>query len=412
MTATRKTADRSELSKGFTALFAIAHVGAFVVCLPLLSLLAPLKAAEIAPEATAALLSWAALCGALVASVVNIIGGTLSDRTTSRFGRRRPWMIGGAGLTLASYLAIFNANSPLTFIAGIIFFQAAFNLFLPALIALLPDEVPDRSKGRMASLMALGPPLGLGAGSMIAGTDALSFGLRFALLAGLFAALITPLLVLWKEPPANGSHGYRLESPTADQPALHHDFRLIWLSRLFTQIAIATSQGFILLFVADAMARGRSFPDSAPESLVGMAMLFSTTISIVTALTVGAVSDRMGRRKYFVVASGSLIAAGMAIIAALPDWSGIIAGQTLYGLGVGLYSSAEVALAAETLPSRRDAARDLAILNLGNTLPQAIAPAMAILLVNPDSGGFSSLFFIGGVCAATGGAIALRIHRK
>ena len=102
----------------------------------------------------------------------------------------------------------------------------------------------------------------------------------------------------------------------------------------------------------------------------------------------------------------------MIIIAFVGDWNAVIAGQFLYGLGFGLYSSAEVALAAETLPSRSNSARDLAILNLGNTLPQAIAPAFALIFVNPASGGFSILFAIAALAAGLGGIVAMRINAR
>lgn len=412
MPANRPAAAQKRLSAGFAAAFTLAHIGAFIACLPLLSILAPLKAAEIAPQTSAELLSWTVLGGAVVASVVNIAGGALSDKTTSKFGRRRPWMVGGAGLTIGAYAVIWSATSPPELIAGIILFQIGFNFFLPALVALLPDEVPDRSKGRMAALLALGPPIGLGAGSMIAGADSLPTGVRYAGLATLFVLFVLPLLIFWKEPPALSGKSAPTEPKAPDRNRLVHDFRLVWLSRLFTQIGIATSQGFLLLFVIDAMSRSQSFPPSSAAAIVGQLLLLSTTISVATALSVGAVSDRLARRRSFVAASGALICAGMAVVAASPDFGGLIAGQSLYGLGVGLYSSAEVALAAETLPSRRDAGRDLAVLNLGNTLPQALAPAMALVLIGGDFGGFPALFYAGAICAAAGGLIATRISRR
>ena len=53
-------------------------------------------------------LSQVAFYGAIVASIANLLAGAISDRTTSRFGRRRPWMVVGAlGASLA-YLAIMS----------------------------------------------------------------------------------------------------------------------------------------------------------------------------------------------------------------------------------------------------------------------------------------------------------------
>ena len=44
--------------------------------------------------------------GALVALLINPIVGTLSDRTVSRIGRRRPWVLGGILLGVLSLIAL------------------------------------------------------------------------------------------------------------------------------------------------------------------------------------------------------------------------------------------------------------------------------------------------------------------
>jgi len=35
-------------------------------------------------------------CGMIVAALSNMIAGALSDKTKSRFGKRAPWLLGGA----------------------------------------------------------------------------------------------------------------------------------------------------------------------------------------------------------------------------------------------------------------------------------------------------------------------------
>jgi len=73
----------------FIAALTLAQVGAFLSFTPLLSILAPLKAAEIDPAHKAVILAQVGFWGALVAGAANIMVGVLSDRTRSRFGRRR-----------------------------------------------------------------------------------------------------------------------------------------------------------------------------------------------------------------------------------------------------------------------------------------------------------------------------------
>ncbi|MEF3088073.1 MFS transporter, partial [Bacillus altitudinis] len=80
----------------FIATYTLAQIGAFISFQPLLQVLLPLKVAAIDPGAKAVVLSQVAFYGAVVASIANLLAGAISDRTTSRFGRRRPWMVIGA----------------------------------------------------------------------------------------------------------------------------------------------------------------------------------------------------------------------------------------------------------------------------------------------------------------------------
>ena len=53
-----------------------------------------------------AILSLAVACGAAVSLVANPLFGAFSDRTTSRFGRRSPWVLAGAVLASAALFAM------------------------------------------------------------------------------------------------------------------------------------------------------------------------------------------------------------------------------------------------------------------------------------------------------------------
>ncbi|ETJ05655.1 MAG: Major facilitator transporter, partial [Actinomyces urogenitalis DORA_12] len=57
-----------------------------------------LQASQVAPGHKEATLSLVTGLGALVSTLGNPVFGALSDRTTSRFGRRLPWIAGGLAL--------------------------------------------------------------------------------------------------------------------------------------------------------------------------------------------------------------------------------------------------------------------------------------------------------------------------
>src|SRR3954451_7542493 len=80
----------------FIILFAAAYLAtSLVVIAPLLVTLALKINALVGADRAAASLWLVAATGSLVALVANPLFGRLSDRTTSRWGMRRPWMIVG-----------------------------------------------------------------------------------------------------------------------------------------------------------------------------------------------------------------------------------------------------------------------------------------------------------------------------
>src|SRR6476661_8814732 len=56
-----------------------------------------------------AILSLVTACGAAVSLVANPLFGAFSDRTTSRFGRRAPWVLAGAVLGAAALVGLAGA---------------------------------------------------------------------------------------------------------------------------------------------------------------------------------------------------------------------------------------------------------------------------------------------------------------
>jgi hypothetical protein len=86
-----------------------------------------------------------------------------------------------------------------------------------------------------------------------------------------------------------------------------------------------------------------------------------------------------------------VIAAGLAMLALVPTWSGTLVSAALLGGGFGVYLAVDLALITEVLPSAEDSGRDLGIINIALTLPQTFAPALSAVFIT-QLGGYSRLF--------------------
>lgn len=106
--------------------------------------------------------------GLIVALVTNPLFGLLSDRTRGRFGRRRPYVVGGTLLNVAGLLCMALvpsmlggrtgnplAPSILALIAGLMLTQFANNAAAAPFHALLPDLVPQEQLGTASGIMGL-----------------------------------------------------------------------------------------------------------------------------------------------------------------------------------------------------------------------------------------------------------------
>lgn len=112
--------------------------------------------------------------GLIVALIANPLFGLLSDRTHSRLGRRRPYILGGTALNVVG-LALMGL-APLAFIGrgsgsivapailvllvGLMVTQLANNAAAAPFHALLPDMVPEAQRGKASGIMGLALFLG------------------------------------------------------------------------------------------------------------------------------------------------------------------------------------------------------------------------------------------------------------
>lgn len=390
--------DKARVGWGFITLHALAYTGTWLALLTPVLVTIALKVRQLAPESAASNLSLVLGLGAFFALIGNPLFGRLSDRTTSRFGMRRPWLIGGVICGAIALLIIATATTVVMVLVGWCLAQLAFNAVLAAIIAVLPDQVPAAQRGTVAGVMGICLPLGQVSGTFLVQSVAASTVLMFMVPATICVVLVLVFALSLRDrrlaPGTAPPFGLRdVAAIYWVNPRQHPDFAWTWLSRLLLVLGTAFLNTYQPFYLIDKLGH----TEQQIPTLIFQGILVQTVAIIAVSVLGGRLSDAIGRRKVFVVIGGIVYALGLWVIAAAPDYPTFLLGMTITGIGHGIYFAVDLALVTDVLPNRwRDAAKDLGIFNVANALPQAIAPAVAPLILTVSGGNYTWLFAIAG----------------
>ena len=377
----------------FLFLFALANAGGFIAYVPLLTLVFPVKIEALAGAARVEWLGAATLVGATAASIGNLAFGWASDFV----GTRRGWAALGLMLTLATYALFYLATSWIDILLAVIAYQLALNMMIAPLAAWAADVVPDKDKGLLGGLLAAGPAAGAVAGVLVTFPAVATEAFQLILICILIAILAGPLIALGAPEKRGSPHDATPQSVRA-----YFDFGLLWAARLLVQIAGATLFTFLLYFF-------QSHP--VPSSQFQIAILSAATLLVAfpATLVLGRISDRIGPRKPFLFATVVTAALGLLIMAWQEQLALAMIGYAVFGCATASFLALHSAFSMQLLPSPGRHGRDLGVLNLTNTLPNLIAPALAIWLV--PGRGFAPLLTLLAVLMMVAGLCILFIRK-
>jgi MFS family permease len=100
----------------------------------------------------------------------------------------------------------------------------------------------------------------------------------------------------------------------------------------------------------------------------------------------------------------------MFAIAIASTFNGFLVGMAIGGLGFGVYMAVDLALVADVLPDKDNAAKDLGVFNIAGALPFSVAPAMAPAVLAIGNGNYGVLYAVAGVCAIVGAAAVVPVR--
>ncbi len=389
---------------GFVSLYTLAYISTCLVFLaPALVTLAlkvnSLVGIEQAPRSLALVTG----IGALVSMVGNPFFGRMSDRTSSPWGMRRPWMvIGLVGGSLGILTVALAPDVPVV-LAGWCTAQLFFNALLAAMVAVLPDQVPVVQRGQVSGILGVCLPIASVTGTFLVqlftGHQLAMFMVPCAV--GGFFILLFAVTLKDRRLDRAATPPWSLReflSTFYVDPRKSPDFAWAFASRFMFVLAYAFLVTYQAYYLLEAI--GSATADVPHQIFLGT--LVQSVILVVASLVAGRLSDRTGRRKVFVLTASIVYGLAMFVVAIASSFNGYLVGMAIAGLGFGMYMAVDLALVADVLPDQDTVAKDLGVFNIAGALPFALAPAIAPVILAVGGGSYGVLYAVAGVCAIVG----------
>ncbi len=393
-------------------LYALSYFGTSLLLIAPLAVTLALKVNDLVGIASApASLAVVVGVGSLVALIGNPLCGRLSDRTSSRWGMRRPWMVGGLVGGTVGVLVVATAQSLGLVVLGWCVAQLSFNAVLAVHVAVLPDQVPSAQRGVVAGVLGVCLPV-----ASVGATFIVKVFSGHQLAMFLLPCVVGGLFILVFAATLRDRHLRATAAPTWTvrelagtfyfDPRRHPDFAWAFLSRFLLVMAYAFLTTYQVYFLLDELHRSEAeIPD-----LVFLGTLAQACAVVAASLVGGRVSDRVGRRKVFVLVAALVYASAMVLLSVATDVAMFVTAMGLSGLGFGLYFAVDLALVADVLPDPDNAAKDLGVFNYAGALPFALAPTVAPGILALGGGSYGFLYGVAALCAGAGAFAVLPIR--
>src|SRR5690606_28517563 len=195
-----------------------------------------------------------------------------------------------------------------------------FCMLTSALTATISDQVPVGQRGLVSGWLSAPQAVGTIAGLMLVIMLGLGQFLGYTIMAALLVVLVLPFLlrvpdaVLTKEqrPPFTWR---ALITGFWISPRQFPDFGWVLLSRILVNLGNAFGTTLLLYFLQDGL--GFAAGDPAEEALLTLTLIYMVFV-IIASLWLGKLSDKLERRKPFVIAASMLQALAALLLAFVP----------------------------------------------------------------------------------------------
>ena len=318
------------------------------------------------------------LAGAVAPILIQPTVGVISDYTITRWGRRKPYIVIGSLLDVVFLAGIAFNESFVAMVAFYFLLQVSSNFAQGPFQGYVPDLVPAKQVGLASGLMGLMLTLGTIVGVGIATLGGLTDNLAAATLAlGVVEVITMVILVLTVD---EGRDGPPRTKPWL-QVALSAWGRdilkqrdVLWL--LLVRLLFLGAYNATLIAIG-YFRRSHGLSDDDADTTVFLATAIVGVSTALAAIPGGRLSDRFGRRPV-IWAAAAIAAVGLLGVAVAPTPEFAVASWVPFGVGMGIFLSADWALMADVIP-KETAGRYMGILNAGT----AMAGPVFIIVAGP-----------------------------
>ena len=371
----------------------------------------PLAAAAVTPDSKIWTLGLLTGLHALVLIVVAPLAGVLSDRCTSRFGMRRPFILAGSLLAGAAMFVMGYSDTLPGLLVGDVLHAAGTGIFSGGFAAVVPDRVPEAFRGRVVGVMSA---MSILAGVTAAVTLPALMDHHFALFAlpgvlGTACSVAVAIALqdrLLSADRAAGPAMFGLLVQFQIKPRQVPDFSWAWTSKFFLTLGSAFTTTYGVYFLTDQL----EVSDTDLPALISATGLVGLVTAVVGAGVGAYISDRFQVRKIVILLSAFATGAGAVIIATAPDIAMYFTGMVVTGLATGMLMPVEGALMVDVLPGEgHESGKFMALAGLSDSLPRSIGPVLAPGVIALGAltpiGGYPAVYLTGGALAVIGGLL-------
>lgn len=330
----------------------------------------------VSKEHTGTTLAVLSASGALLAALIQPLIGALSDRSKSRLGRRRPFMLIATAVSVILFLFLGRSHSLALFVALYLLVQLSFTSAMAPYQALIPDLVAKQQRGTASGYLGLMSELAIIVGVLIPAHFTIETTLEILAVFQIVGLIVT-FIGVRELPSASVSqfHFREFFRGIWIPPKTNRDWWLVFGTRMVMLVGFNMIQYYVLYYLT--YATGVAHPKRAMQ-LVFLLVTLGAALSVLVA---GWLSDRLRRRKSAVILGGLLMAVASLGFVLMHSLSVILVFSLIYGLGWGVYSSADWALGIDVLPQRNSSGMDMGLWNASSSLSIILSNAIGGLVL-------------------------------